>query len=351
MKLNLESFLSNKYCEEEFLHLFRKYWIFVGMQDEISDPGSYKLVKFNSQSFILKNEASGPRLYANVCPHRGSEIVKCSGTGKLKCPYHGWMFGAEGKVFVNKKSTFEGLPEDLSLTSFRTELVGKFIFATDSANIISIKDYLGKFYDYLLFVSSNLVNRIDKNSMEIEAHWRIVVENTLESYHVGDVHQDSLAPYFAGVSHSNIEELHSEVVEELTPTMTNNLKRVQSSFFEEHEFNQYRHVHIFPNLTIASSGFTNFFIQEFLPISSNRSLFVSHGFLPAFKEKVSSPVRKTFSETSKNFNRQVFDEDKTVCESVQRGYEASGRKEIEIHFNSFEARVKNFASVIQRLTF
>lgn len=351
MKLKLESFLNDEFCEKEFLQIFRKYWVFVGLQDEISDQGSYKLVKFSKLSFILKNESEGPRLYANVCPHRGSEIVKCSGVGKLKCPYHGWVFGADGKAFVNRKTTFESLPESLSLRAYKTEVIGKFIFATAAEAPMPLVDYLEKYKSYLEFVSENLANRIDKNSMEIEAHWRIVVENTLESYHVGDVHQESLAPYFAGVSHSTLGRLHSDVIEELTPTMTSNLKRVQSSFFQVHEFNQYKHVHIFPNLTIASSGFTNFFIQEFLPISARRSLFVSHGFLPQFREKVSKPVQSTFSETSKNFNRQVFDEDKVVCESVQRGYEASGVRELSIHFNSYENRVQNFAKIVQESTF
>ena len=74
-------------------------WFMVARQDELSasEPLSVRLLGRKMVAFL---DASGrPAVLDSVCPHMGADIAiggKVDGGG-VRCPFHGWRFGSNGK--------------------------------------------------------------------------------------------------------------------------------------------------------------------------------------------------------------------------------------------------------------
>jgi phenylpropionate dioxygenase-like ring-hydroxylating dioxygenase large terminal subunit len=346
VRINLPSYVSQDAFAKEGELLLKKTWVFVGLRDEVPEVGSYKPVTLWDRGYILANDGTAYHLFTNSCPHRGSEIVSCAGKGTFTCPYHGWAFNSSGKVSVFNPKLFETVDSDLKLHSIKCSSIGNFIFATTECPL-SLSACLGEYSNYLHFVSQQMKQRIDTNAMTVNANWKIVVENTLEWYHNRCVHADSLNSFFAGSSEEHFVDMHSTVIEKFTTSFESALKKTKKVFFGESEFNDYRHTLIFPNLTIATSGYTNFFIQHFGAKSADACDFVSHGFLPQFKSTVSEGAKKQFIESAVTFNRRVFDEDKVICEKVQKGLKNVHELVFDLRPSFKEKRLTKFVTDVQ----
>src|SRR5262245_58465257 len=79
----------------ELEQIWRRGWLFVGHECELSRPGDYLTFCVGDDSLIVIRDDDG-RIYAlwNNCRHRGTQI--CSEpqgrVGKLVCPYHQWTY-------------------------------------------------------------------------------------------------------------------------------------------------------------------------------------------------------------------------------------------------------------------
>ena len=106
-----------------------------------------------------------------------------------------------GAAFVNKEGIPKGIPkvanfknlddqkrQELKLTAWEVDSIGKFIFVKEKQDKVSPKDFLG--YTCPLFenISDAMDQQLDLNRYELRANWKIAVENTLEAYHAAMVH-------------------------------------------------------------------------------------------------------------------------------------------------------------------
>ncbi len=80
--------------------LFRLYWIPFYPGSALTPDGQPKRVKLLGEDLVAFRDSEGrPGLIANACPHRGAPLMfgrneECG----LRCVYHGWKFGVDGKV-------------------------------------------------------------------------------------------------------------------------------------------------------------------------------------------------------------------------------------------------------------
>ena len=49
--------------------------------------------------FLVQTKKGGYRLFSNICPHAGSEVVDWGTT--FMCPSHGWRFEQDGGECIN----------------------------------------------------------------------------------------------------------------------------------------------------------------------------------------------------------------------------------------------------------
>ena len=82
---------------------------------------------------------------------------------------------------------------------------------------------------------------------------------------------------------------------------------------------------IFPNVTIVTLFGTTFSVQHFRPVSPTETECSSYVFSTQLTEPSPSPaglaILDSMNKSSVEFNRIVFDEDRNICEQVQRGVE------------------------------
>jgi phenylpropionate dioxygenase-like ring-hydroxylating dioxygenase large terminal subunit len=79
--------------------LLRRYWQPVALLDELEGPRPVRPVKALGQNFVLfRDEAGTIGLIDRDCPHRGVDLSYGRlEDGGLRCPFHGWLFAADGR--------------------------------------------------------------------------------------------------------------------------------------------------------------------------------------------------------------------------------------------------------------
>ena len=110
----------------------------------------------------------------------------------MLCPYHGWAYNNKGvPVGIPKKPLFSFSKSELQclkLMEFEIDFCGELVFVRIENSGINLKNYLGIYFNELSSSSKQFDSLIDVNKIKIKANWKILVENTLESYHVNLVH-------------------------------------------------------------------------------------------------------------------------------------------------------------------
>jgi len=329
-----ESRLTSRiYWDKEFHRkessILEKCWIFVGMADELPDKNDWLVKRFWGEELIIYNNGDSISAFQNVCPHRLSKLFnKKKGNSKLICPYHGWTFSGSGNFLGgpnSKKNDYYELRCKLNLRKWVVEKCGHFLFAKKNIVLGSLREYLGEsIHNTLLACSESFSTKIDTNPFIVKANWKIVVENTLEAYHVSKVHPDTFAKLGASGSDFQFHSFHSTWNASLRESFIKSWKNFNKAFESRPmSFDNYRHIHVFPNLTIASTFGLSFGVQEIQPISASETSFVSHSYFTKLNKKTKKQdlLKAPLMELIKDFNQQVFKEDKDICELAQSGAE------------------------------
>lgn len=309
--------------------LFSSAWLFIGFARQLTNHNDWICEERAGKSVVVQNFEGSLKAFTNVCSHRFSRIRdKECGNGPLKCPYHGWMYNAEGLPYaVPKRPKFPDLDQEmmcsLALESWSVDVVGEFVFVCGDADGPSLKSFLGCSATALLeSISTSMGDKIDTNTMSLGCNWKIAVENTLESYHVGFIHPQTFHKLGAHGEMFQFEGPHSRWDAELSEETIKRWVRVSKSF-QSRIFTcpGYTHQFIFPNLTVATTFGNSFSIQLFHPKATEETSFVSHVFgakLDALSTSETAIVA-AMNQSIVDFNRKVFAEDKDVCELVQKG--------------------------------
>ncbi|UUF12253.1 MULTISPECIES: aromatic ring-hydroxylating oxygenase subunit alpha [Flavobacterium] len=308
--------------------LFKKVWHFVGFRSDFLNDNDFIALKIAGTPVVVQNVRGEIKSFLNVCSHRFSIIQQeASGNRPLVCPYHGWAYDKNGipsgipKKPLFKKFSKEELCE-MKLKEFKISFCGDLCFVSLDEDIAPLEDFIGVFYDELKTMSLSLGNRIDVNSMEINANWKVIVENTLESYHVGLVHAETLAKLEPSGLDFAFDKNNSSWTSDLNIVKDKGgYKKINTHYSpRSYDIEGYKHILIFPNLLISSTHGISFNYSLIEPITPDSTKFTSYVFTTATADSEKTPiVIKAFEESLIGFNREVFDEDKTVCQLVQQG--------------------------------
>jgi phenylpropionate dioxygenase-like ring-hydroxylating dioxygenase large terminal subunit len=176
-------------AERERERIFRRSWQYVGHLGELQGPGSY----FSSHAggvpvVVTLDRDERLRAFINVCRHRGAIVARgaeCRGT--LQCPYHAWTYGLDGALRAAPRSDAEDAfdRQSLGLVPASVGTWGPFVLVNPDAEAPRLADALG---DLPAIVADNGLDveqlrwhrRVD---YELNANWKIALENYLECYH------------------------------------------------------------------------------------------------------------------------------------------------------------------------
>lgn len=184
----------------EMERIFRSDWVAVCAEASLANPGDCLAIDIGGEPVLLVRGADGQlRALSNVCRHRGTLLMEPGidrlDGGRIVCPYHAWSYGDTGD--------FRGAPFSRGVTvnsgehclpSFRVDVWMGIVFvclATDKPPLANrlkgIAPHLAEF-DMATFREAAPFS--DPETWE--ANWKLIVENGMESYHLFQVHAETL---------------------------------------------------------------------------------------------------------------------------------------------------------------
>src|SRR5215213_6743155 len=89
--------------EWEFDQLFAGGWMCLGRADAFAKPGDRRAFQVGDDGvLVIRGNDGRLRGFFNTCCHRSHELLPADAeaSGKfIRCPYHAWVFTAEGELF------------------------------------------------------------------------------------------------------------------------------------------------------------------------------------------------------------------------------------------------------------
>jgi phenylpropionate dioxygenase-like ring-hydroxylating dioxygenase large terminal subunit len=319
--------------------LFRSAWMFVGMKFELEGL-IHRGVKVGDTELLIQRDATGqPRAFLNVCSHRHAQLCGHGlHQGAVRCPYHGWVYDREGlPVGIPGKAAFPAVvasPQSHRLFEFACECAGEFIFVRLADTGCGLADYLGESWSFLQEISQGMTGLLDDFRAEVQANWKVVIENSLEGYHVPAVHNNTFMHVqgmdlagFLPVDYLD-DPRHSHMTHRANPDWVARFSRMEKKIGRwPNRFEHYFHRLVFPNLTITSFMGYSFHVQVFEPSDIERTTVHSRTIGVNFEGQnpTGAAMIERMHADGHVFTRQVFEEDASICAKVQAGIRQARR--------------------------
>lgn len=339
---------------QELSGLFRQSWIFAGLLLELQGL-AHQVVRIADTEVLLQCDKDGrPRAFLNVCAHRHAQL--CSPgkhKGAVRCPYHGWVYDRQGvPVGIPSKQAFPEVvaqPGQHRLTEFNCEAAGQFAFVRLSDEGPGLREYLGTQYEFLERASLGMNSITDEFRKDVDANWKVVIENSLEGYHVPAVHSNTFMQ-IDGMSRKETapvffldDSRHSHLEHAASADWVASFARQERKFGRwPWRFEHYTHHLIFPNLTITSFMGYSFHIQRFDPTAPE--LTTVHSRTTGVNFEGSTEIGRKMMEhiytDGHAFTHKVFGEDGGICAKVQAGLRNAER--LAVLGEGIEDRVLHF---------
>ena len=176
-------------AQRERDRIFGLTWQYVGHLGELDGPGSYFAGHAGGIPVVVTLDRDEHlRAFINVCRHRGAVVARGSARrGTLQCPYHAWTYGLDGCLRAAPRSDAEdGFErEALGLRPASVGTWGPFVLVNPDAGAEPLDRALGDLPDIVaahgLDVDALRWHR--RVRYELNANWKIALENYLECYH------------------------------------------------------------------------------------------------------------------------------------------------------------------------
>jgi len=182
--------------------VFFRNWVYVGRAERLATPGTWLRFEIAGESILLvRGKDDLVRGFYNVCRHRGSRLCDAEqGVVRthLRCPYHAWGYALDGSLVTTPMVEPDEIDRDsTSLWPVHTALWEGFVFVNLSRGEPEpLQDFLASQQDEVLGLAR--VGLADLriahvSTIDVEANWKIVLENYNECLHCPTVHPELMA--------------------------------------------------------------------------------------------------------------------------------------------------------------
>jgi Rieske 2Fe-2S family protein len=314
--------------------LFAGSWTCLGRRDDLlpaangssTKPVTQRAVVVGDIAALLVQDASGVRMYANTCRHRGPELLSEGVTSERRsivCPYHAWTYDLGGSLIGAKgfrdderfDADVHGLVE-LPVRVWEGWVFGHALHAMDSDQVPSFTDHLGELAGLLAPYACGDLVVADRHTYEVAANWKVVAENYHECYHCPLIHPElcAVSPPDSGDNYDlpgvwvggsmNLREGMA------TMSMTGELAATPLPGVDP---TRVEYLHVLPNLLVSAHP-DYVMAHRMVPLAPGRT-WIECSWLVAPGSDGSVPDATGAVDFWEVTNRQ----DWAACESVQRG--------------------------------
>ena len=202
--LPVEAYTSQEWFDREQDLIFSKTWAYAGLMEDVSEPGQYITAQAGRNNlFIVMGRDRRLRAFHNICRHRGTQLIRAVGKTQkaLTCPYHDWTYDLEGHLISVPDEDTEfpnGINKScLGLKPASVDIWRGMLFVHPDKNAGSIVSWFGDIERHLgPHKPEELVEYEEaRQTYEIKANWKIVVENYIDVYHLSHLHSNTLHMY------------------------------------------------------------------------------------------------------------------------------------------------------------
>ena len=178
----------------ELEQIIYKSWIYAGHISQIPNKGDYFLFEIGEDSVIVSRDGNGMVCALhNICRHRGARVCedKNGNSKSFVCPYHGWVYDIDGTLKVARDmESLEGFcRDDYGLKKVRLEIFEGMIFINCDSEAADFRAPLEKMKVQLGAYDLGSAKIAESKVYEIDANWKLCLENYLECYHCATSHR------------------------------------------------------------------------------------------------------------------------------------------------------------------
>ncbi|VTR92299.1 rieske (2fe-2s) domain-containing protein : Rieske (2Fe-2S) domain-containing protein OS=Rhodopirellula europaea 6C GN=RE6C_01081 PE=4 SV=1: Rieske: Ring_hydroxyl_A [Gemmata massiliana] len=184
-------YTSEEQYRAELRHLFHPAWHPLAVKSDLAKPGDFLTFDLLDTPILIRNFDGELRAFLNVCPHRHSRLTDTArgNAEKLRCQYHGWEFNKDGGTGkIPDAKAFRPWDRDNScLRRFRVDTCSDLVFVNFSEKGPSLREWIGPLWD-VWQEYGGAYRHAGTWEKDFPCNWKVVLENSLESYHIPEVH-------------------------------------------------------------------------------------------------------------------------------------------------------------------
>jgi Rieske 2Fe-2S family protein len=260
--LPVEAYVDEKVFAWESRHLFERGWVCAGRSASLAEPGAQRAEGVGGTSVLLVRDDAGElRAFANVCSHRGHELLQCGESvvrAVVQCPYHAWTYDLDGSLRIAPRAG-DGIDvESRGLVEVPAAEWGGWAFVHLAGDAVPFDEHLGDLAEIAApWGCDELVVGVGER-YEIAANWKLLAENYHECYHCPLIHPE-LCRVTEAASGRNLREANGAFLggtmairpDAETMSMTGSLVGSVRPGLEAERRRQVVYLQLFPNLMIA----------------------------------------------------------------------------------------------------
>jgi glycine betaine catabolism A len=301
-------------------------WQCVGHAFDLEGVGAQRAVGSGENGILLvRSDDARVRAFANVCRHRGHELLPCGATAKRRsivCPYHAWSYKLDGEL--RKAPRFDAGddfdPGEFGLTELRLVNWHGYLFVDPSGEDVDFDAHVAGLEEIVGPYRPEDLTLVDRHSYELNTNWKVIAENYQECYHCNAIHPE-LSRISPPTSGESIELPGTwmggwmSIIEGAeTMSLTGQSGGIAIEGLSEHELRTVMYLVGFPNLLVSLHP--DYVMTHLMtPIGVDRTHVQCTWAFP--KEAVETP------EFDPSYAVDFWDltnrQDWAACESVQRG--------------------------------
>ena len=352
------------YTNPEFFDLdydafFLRRWQFVGHASEVSQVGDFITHDIGRDNvFVIRGKDEQLRAFKNVCRHRASRILEGPGTcpGIIRCPYHGWTYQMDGSLMaIPQDEQFPGIDKsEHGLHEIQLESFHGLLFVRVKGDGPSLAEHFGDMGRFLeMYDVTNYVMCAETTTQIWNCNWKVAWDNYLENYHIPighpglhrlliDTHEgESLSSgvdfgTFAMRSKPSNVEVERQYQEMVKHTRARIPEEIQDKWLQ---------------FGVAGNHGLDFYpemldVFQIIPLAHDQTLIRAAYYGHQNPTSEEQEIRRLNIE----INNSVNDEDKTLCERVQKGLQTSGYapgplSQLEVGIHYFHEMVRSLVPV------
>ncbi|MEO5900585.1 MAG: aromatic ring-hydroxylating dioxygenase subunit alpha [Ilumatobacteraceae bacterium] len=254
-------------------HIFDGGWICVGRTDvlggsdgsdgDIGGPAQ-TAIEVGATSVLVTRDAAGElRAFANICRHRGHELLPCGGTssrGVVQCPYHAWSYELDGRLrlapHVGQMPNL--VPDELGLLPVALASWQGWLFVNVDGTAPPFAEHLGGLAELVAPWAPARLRVAATHHYDLAANWKAPIENYHECYHCPLIHPElcRVSPADSGVNIDDVPGAFVGGASRLAPhadTMSFDGRSPVGPFpgLDAEQLRQIVYVQLFPNLLLS----------------------------------------------------------------------------------------------------